>query len=813
MGLSKHIPSMYQRRLLLIMGGMGLLALAPAAQLTRLTLAKGPALRAQAERHLISQTWLDNVRGEIRDRKGRVLAADRPSMDIAVDYPMITGEWADAEAARKARRLSQGKWSSMSLEQRDEAIKKVVHEFDARLDRMWDTIARTGGVTREDIENRKAEIRDEVQLLATQVTERQRQERERLINRGDDPSDDEPGIEVRTADVQRPIREEARSHVILSGVPDTIGFEFERLARDTIEIDGRKPEALYPGLRVLDAKRREYPLSKVDVPVDTSVFPKPLQSSATADAGGIRNVRVEGVATHLVGWMRAKLYKEDIERRPYKKPDGTLDLGHYRPGDLAGQGGFEQAAEDELRGLRGVRTVHLDTREVETTAPTRGRDIDLTIDALLQARVQALFEPDLGLTVVQPWHKVKRPDEERPKFKELPVGTPLNGAVVILDIASGDILTMVSMPSFTSEQLLEHPDTIFKDAYAASYLNRAIDKPYPPGSIVKPLILNAAVAAGKYRTDERIACTGHFYPDKPLLYRCWIYKQFHDTHSNRLGHDLDGSEAIKASCNIFFYELGRRLGPSGIHDCFTMFGVGNDAPAWNLFGRSASAQAGAGLVHEHRGGVPAPASASSSEAVLMGIGQGPVIWTPLHAADAYATIARRGLRLSPRLRIDADQLQSDLHLSPAAITQSLDGLRRSANEDGGTTYSQNYEFPDGTKVKSRIFDAPGIDIWAKSGTADAPPFIADLDFNGAHEAFDGDHSWCVFLAGISGVPKYAIAVVVDHGGSGGRVAGPVANQVVYALMAEGYLPHATQQGTADPLIDSSRAQAAVGAPR
>ena len=779
MRISKYIPSMYQRRLLLFVCGMGVIGFFPAARMAQLTLAKGDELRAEAEKRLISREWLDNVRGEIRDRKGRVLALDRPAMDIAVDYPVITGEWADAQAARKARSENRGRWTHMSPEQRDAAIKALRPEFDAQVERVWDAIAINSGVSREQLEARRGEIRDEVQLLATQITERKRQEREQLKNRDSDPGDDEQWSQVLTADVRRPVKEETESHVILRNVPDELGFKFQKLVRETFEAPGGRVKAMYPGLRVNDAKRREYPLDTVEVPVQTSLLPTPLRKGRDV------TVRVEGVATHVVGWMREKPFKEDVDRRPMIRDDGSIDLGHYRAGDGVGHAGFEAAAEDELRGLRGVRLTHLDTGDVEITAPTDGRGVTLTIDALLQARVQALFHPELGLTMVQPWHKT--PQKEPPKFQELPVGTVLNGAVVVIDVESGDILAMVTTPSFSHEQLRHDPASIATDAYSSAYQNRAIDRAYPPGSIVKPLMLTAAVTQGVFGVDDRVNCIGHFYPDKPLLYRCWIYKQRNTTHNDQLGHAPDGSDAIKVSCNIFFFEMGRRLGPSGIQDWYEKFGVGENAEAWNLFGLPGG-PAKTGLLHELRGKLGGSAAMTGPEAVLMGIGQGPIVWTPLHAADAYATLARGGVKLTPRLRADAPQSRTDLKLNPRSLAKALDGLRRSANEESGTTYQMVFEGGDGTKFKERVFNVPGVSVWAKSGTADAPPFVADLNFDQNAETFDGDHAWCVALAGVGTTPKYAIAVVIDHGGSGGRVAGPVANQVINALVSEGYLP-------------------------
>lgn len=792
MRLSKYIPSMYQRRLLLIVGGLIVLAAFPALQMARLTLVSGDILRAAAEKHLISEQWLPSVRGEIRDRKGRVLAMDRPSLDIAIDYPVITGEWADAMAARSARAAAQGRWAQLSPRQRDDLVAQHLPPFEAHLDRMWALIARTADLPREHIDQRAADIRREVEVLATIVTERQRQQRERELNRtGDDPADAAASTAspadagdlatVATADVRRPIREESARHVLLKNVPDTVGFEFERLLRQTVTVQGStRPVPVLPGLAVIDNTRRDYPLETVDVPIDRSVLPGPLRQD------GVHTVRVEGVATHLIGWMRSRIFKEDADRRPLKRADGSVDFGHYRAGDQIGQGGFEQAAEDDLRGLRGVRRTHLDTGKVETTAPVAGRPVDLTIDALLQARIQALFDPGLGLTVVQPWHKVRQADTlQHPS--ELPTGQALNGAVVVLDIATGDVLALVSAPSFTRTGLADTPEEIFTDRFALAYLNRAIDKPYPPGSIVKPIVYADAVTRGVFSVDGRVACHGHFYPEQPTKFRCWIFKQFNDTHSNQLGHDVDASDAVKVSCNIFFFELGRRLGPGGMHGFYTSLGVGADAPRWNLFALPPGAE-GSGLLHEQRGSVPRTDKATSAEAVLMGIGQGPVTWTPLHAAGAMATLARGGVALSPRIRAGAPQTRADLNYTPAAVAKALDGLRRSAEEERGTTHSVTYDLPDDSRRREQIFDVPGVDVWAKSGTADAPPFIADLARDGQDDTFDGDHAWCVLLAGVNGRPMYSVAVVVDYGGSGGRVAGPLANQVLRTLAAEGYLP-------------------------
>jgi penicillin-binding protein 2 len=802
---------MFQRRLLFLALAMGAGMAFPVIQMSRLTLAKGDDLRAEAEKRLVSESYLETSRGRILDCKGRELARDKPSLDIAVDYSVITGRWADVRAARVAKKASEASghaWVTLSPEEREAAIKAARVPFDLHMQEMWNLFASTAGITVEQVEQRKQEIKEQVQYLATVVTENERRKEEaRLRATGSEAA-------VPTSAIKVSIQEQKQAHVMLRGVTDTIGLEFERI-KDLTDDDENSPLVqsntskdgkavpLFPGLRVVDSSRREYPLDVMEVEVDTSVFPPPLR-------GGIQKIRVPGVAMHEIGRMRGRLYKEDLDRRPRMDPStGTVDRGHYRPGDSVGHGGAEQAREEDLRGLRGMKIKHLDTGKEEEIPRLRGRDVNLTIDAALEARIQALFDPSLGLTVVQPWHRTKTVEEEvahgmrSSEAKPLPVGTPLNGAVVVIEVKTGNIVSMVSMPSYTHDQIETMPETIANDTYNQAFLNRAIGKAYPPGSIVKPLVLCEAMERGKYSPGEQIACTGHFYTDKPLLYRCWIYKQFQTTHSARLQRDLDGADAIRCSCNIFFFKMGDRLGPEGIHRVFSEFGVGADSLSgggFNIFQLPAlpkapkdrvAEQRRRGLLSEAAGEVKNPAKATPQEALLMAIGQGPLTWTPLHAANAYATLARRGEFITPRLFEDAQQERRDLKIPERAIKLALKGLHGSANEEYGTTHTILYALANGTNKQENVFTAPGIDVWAKSGTADTSPFRAELSQqDGRDELYDSDHSWCVCLVGDGsegGAPKFAIACVLDYGGSGGRVAGPLANQVVYALKAEGYL--------------------------
>jgi cell division protein FtsI/penicillin-binding protein 2 len=850
------VPSMFHRRLLLLLV-LIVLALTPLSlRLTSLTLGKGLGLREDAERRLVRRAWTPTVRGSILDRRGRVLAQDRPSYDVAVDYSVITGDWVQRQAYLAARHAAGARWGDMSAAQHEDSVARYRPAFVMHLDRGWDELARRLNITREDLDKRRDQVIAEIAskqehntlvLLKSELAHQIGLEREEIDEiwkgaGGDTPgggdsaerfdllaqrvvtASGEKGRKLDAASLKsivkharQPIAEVKLPQVLMARVSDTVGFACRVLADQQVEVlvddeSGRGPGGkelptgggsgdgsllsaasqfslsadVMPGLLVMDGGDRDYPVETVSVPVDMSTLPSPLRRD------GLRNIVVEGLAAHVLGRIRDQVHKEDPQRREEflradretwqaamgeslsndSRYDPLKDRGGYRDGDRVGDTGVEASQESVLRGLRGVQTSRLDTGDRVFMQAVRGKDVTLTLDIMLQARVQAAMSPTLGLAVVQEW--------QRSATQLLPVGAPaigqpLNGAAVVLDIDSGDILAMVSMPSYTREQARQAPETVYQDPMNVPFLNRAIAKPYPPGSIVKPLILNGAVQRGNFTLDQRIACTGYLFPNQPNMYRCWIYKQHNGmTHSSRYGHDLSGSDAIMASCNIFFFTMGKRLGPEGIIGTYREFGVGD---RFNL-----------GVGQEFAGTLGKSSEGSGvgqSDAIQMGIGQGPVSWTPLHAAAAYATLARGGIKIMPRLIVGQPRPEPvDLNLNPAAVAEALDGLNRAVNDHEGTGNHltiDDHEEP--------IFNAPGVKIWGKTGTAAASPLMGDPDGEGprGREILEaGDHSWFVILVG-NDRPRYVISVVTDFGGSGGKVSGPIANQIIYALMAEGYL--------------------------
>ncbi|MFT3684314.1 MAG: penicillin-binding transpeptidase domain-containing protein [Phycisphaerales bacterium] len=823
--------AMFHRRLLLVGVLVAAGSLVPLVRVAQLTLVKGEQLSQQAESRLSETRLIETTRGRILDRKGRVLAQDRPGFDVQVDYSLISGQWAFLQAAREAKKTTP-KWNELSPPEREAAVQALVPQYQERLRRSWDALSKYTGVDRDELEDRRQAIVKRVSVMAAELTEANRKIAEaEALERGRELSDV-------SAEAERPIREQTVPHVLVRGLDDAVAFRFPT---GTLA----ETEGLLPGMRMVDGATREYPLETIPVVIDRTGFPGPLKNATPLQVDSV------GVATAVVGWMRTGLYKEDLDRLSplVVRQDGNkvLNLSGYVDTDSIGARGVESQAESDLRGVRGLEVEQLDTGKLEKTERQPGRDVTLTVDAVLQAQIQALMSPQAGLTTVQMFHN---------NHALLP-GTRLPAAVVVIDVPTGDVLAAVSTPVFTRQQLREDSESIISydadkawlererrkaeqndqpepsAASALPFLNRVFARRYAPGSIVKPLVLNFASVEGVYNpsagpTGERIACTGHLFPNSPNLMRCWIYKQApHSTHTIQLGHDLDATEGIMVSCNIFFYTLGERLGAENLAKWYGRLGVGTDvgtvspdlgigaqdrgsvlqgafdtpppSPAQQPEGLSPDDQEEVGdQTAAALGAPPAPTQTpakvsppakkprfSPADCALLGIGQGYLAWTPLHAADAYATLARGGVRLTPRIRSDAGapaQKRIDLGFKPEAVSLALHGLERAVNEERGTGHHISFINGAGETIRENTFNLPGVHVWGKSGTADSGVK------SGSDPNASLDHSWFVVLvAPEGGAPKYAIAVMVENGGSGGRVAGPLCNQVLWQLKAEGYL--------------------------
>lgn len=731
---------MFHRRLLLLMVLMLVGGAVLSFQLARLAILEGAVHQKNAERVLRRSTVIPTVRGTIYDRKGRPLAVDEPCADIAVDYQVITGEWVVTQARRRAYREYRGDWHSYSFDQRWARIEEFKPEYQQQVDQLWQAIMLQCDLSQKELDDRIRTIVQRVQAIRADVWERKSLS-----------SQFEGDQDVRLGEVVVTVAEEKQSHTIVPAVSDEVAFFFRKAADDL------------PGVTVIESKRRMYPFESAVVDLDRMSLPSPLKHRDPM------TMTVEGVAVHLLGQMR-DVWAEDVQQRPYRLADG-VDRGGYLPGDRVGVRGVEQTREDVLRGIRGRLVRQVDTGEESMETPVSGQDVTLTIDIALQARIQALMDPEFGLLQVQPWHSNN--DSE--------LGTPLTGSAVVMDARNGELLALVTTPSFSREQLRKDARTIVED-FDQPMANRPIGAIYPPGSTIKPIIYAIAASKGVIQTHEVITCNGHYHPDRPNQLRCWGWRpnlgMFHRHGPQR------PSEAIANSCNIYFYACGQKLGPQRLIPALHEWGFGQSFDI--------------GLPDEVAGIMPrleghnAPGRAPTTDnAILMGIGQGPIAISPLQITTAHAALARGGRFLPPTL-IRSDQRTPsyrDLGVSSAIIQEALTGMYDSANATNGTSSHLRL---DG--AREPIINLSGVEIRAKTGTAQAPVIWDDINKNGRIDEGErvirrGNHGWYVahVVPAGSTEARYIVTVTVEYGGSGGRVAGPVANQILHALHQEGYL--------------------------
>ncbi|MFW6337093.1 MAG: penicillin-binding transpeptidase domain-containing protein, partial [Phycisphaeraceae bacterium] len=740
---------MFHRRLLLVSAMVALALLTLGVQAARLTTGPDAAERRQlAEDVLKLHEVIETRRGRILDRKGRVLAHDQPGYEVAVDYRVISGQWADEKARGTARDAAGERWHEMSAEARDALVARHREPFEDQVDRLWSDLAGMGRVNREELDQRLNRIRRSVAGLSSHLYELWRLRRMQELKE-----------DVTVDEVARPIAEQRLAHAVLRDVGEDTRLlihSFRQSAADDPSL------AAWREVEVRKPSQRRYPLETMVIELDRSTLPGPLASDEPIE------VEVRGVALHVLGQMRDVWQQDFVGEHARPRFDAQHNLSGYRPGDRIGSWGIEASMEPALRGRRGLRVEHLDTKEQDVLSPVTGNNVRLTLDARLQARVRAVLSPEVGLMVSQPWHG---------KHGENHRGEPLTGAAVVLDVQNGEVLASVSVPGFSLQQLREEPETIFRDAERTPFLNRAVARPYNPGSTVKPLLFAAAVTEGVQGLHQHVICRGHLQEGHPNRYRCWIFKKYLAQHG-----PLEGPEAIARSCNIFFYTLGQKMGGSRLVEWYRNFGLGQTPQCL--------------LPEALPGTLPDPGNMHHTDDIFMGIGQGPMDWTVLQAAAAYATLARGGVHLDPTYVIDADRPSPRqprrLDLRGDAIEAALLGLEWSANDGsmGTTHHLSNLEGrPD-------IFNIEDATILAKSGTAD-PGKRRWIDRNVNNEVDEGeivpvpdgaDHAWTIALIrpDATGQARYAVAVVVEYAGSGGAVAGPIVNQIAHALKAEGY---------------------------
>ncbi len=454
---------------------------------------------------------------------------------------------------------------------------------------------------------------------------------------------------------------------------------------------------------------------------------------------------------HAIGYVGA-LSTSDLER---------LDAARYAGTSHTGKTGVESSFESVLHGNAGYR--HLITNARGRQVPSDSSELldTLPVDQTPGPGSNVYLSLDLDVQLTAAGALEGR-----------------RGAVVAIDPWTGEILALVSAPSFDPNlfavgmttaqygELQNNPDR--------PLFNRAVRGAYPPGSTIKPMLALAALETGATNLTRKSFCVGYFMlPNSTHRYRDWKPE----------GHGaVDLHDAISQSCDVYFYEISQEIGIDNMHDYLGRFGLGSET--------------GIDIGGEHAGLVPSRAwkrAAFSNrddqrwyhgETVIASIGQGYMLATPLQLATAAAAVATRGARYRPRL--------------VAAVEDALTGERTMIRPERLADVEISNEFywdnvigamhdvmqgPRGT-ARAVGTGAP-YEMAGKSGTAQVISIAQDEEYDEEElEERQRDHALFIAFAPLDN-PRIAVAVIVENGSSGSGVAAPVAKAVIDEYLGYG----------------------------
>jgi penicillin-binding protein 2 len=467
-------------------------------------------------------------------------------------------------------------------------------------------------------------------------------------------------------------------------------------------------------------------------------------------------IRAELIRTYPLGAQLA--HALGYVGRINEKELANIDAGNYAGTNFIGKGGLEKAREDVLHGKVGYQQVEVNAggrilRTLESTPPTPGQDLLLYLDLKAQ---QAAIEALGGR----------------------------RGAVVAIDPRSGGVLTLVSQPSFDPnlfvegigqedyKTLLNSPDKPLYD--------RAARGQYPPGSTVKPFFGLGGLTDGVVTPKKTVFCPGSFsLPGQSHRFRCW----------RRGGHGTVNLEsAIVESCDVYFYSLANQMGIDRMHDFMSLFGFGS--------------RTGIDISGELPGLFPSKAWAERvrkhpwypGETLIVGIGQGAFLATPLQLATATAAMANRGRLIQPRLARASRLPGATTETAFPIVSRQIDAGASSNWDEVIKGMSQVVESARGTAHRIR---SPDYRIAGKTGTAQVFTIGQKESYNAAKVSERmRDHALFVAFAPVED-PRIAVAVLVENGGHGGSDAAPVARKVIDAYLGGSQLKSAEESADGD----------------
>lgn len=425
---------------------------------------------------------------------------------------------------------------------------------------------------------------------------------------------------------------------------------------------------------------------------------------------------------HVIGYV-SEISPGELKNKLYK---------NYSPGDYIGKYGIERAYESDLRGIDGEKRVEVDAvgREVRTLDiidPIPGNDLHLNLDLDLQLAADKALENK-------------------------------KGAVVALDPRTGGVIVLVSRPGFDPNKFASGISKADWQKIALDkahpLLDRAIQSAYPPGSTYKVLMALHALELGLINEHTTFTCTGGM-PFGSRTFKCWKHAGHGTVNLHR---------AIVESCDVFFYNLGLKLGIDRIHEISDVVGLGHAT--------------GIDLPNEQKGLVPSTEWKRrrfnqpwyEGETLSVVIGQGAVWLTPIQLAQLSAFIANNGKDFKPQIvdRIVSPEgkilktfepaVKGEMKFKEKNLRLVQDGMRDVVNQPNGTAYG------------SRL---PNVLMSGKTGTAQA----------GSEKTGLPDHAWFIAYAPAKDA-TIAMSILVESGGHGSSAAAPVAKIITGTLFSE-----------------------------
>lgn len=487
-----------------------------------------------------------------------------------------------------------------------------------------------------------------------------------------------------------------------------------------------KPDIGRDMLAVLEAKRFDLPGTVLDV--------------------HLRRLYVQNRScAHTLGYV-GEINGDELKSDKYEG---------YKRGDLIGKSGIEKSFEPYLRGERGGRQIEVNVagqlvRVLNTVDAVPGNNVYLTIDEDLQKRAEDL----LGNA---------------------------SGSVVAMDPNTGQVLVMASSPSYDPNMFVdgfsyEQWEAFVKDPNHPLQ-NKSIQAEYPPASTYKIVTSMAGLEEGAIDERTTLVCSGAYrYGERD--YRCW----------RRGGHgSISVVRAIAESCDVFFYQVGLRLGVDRLASYAKGAGLG--APTGIQIDQESGGLIPTAAWKKRRFGVPW----QGGETLSISIGQGYNLVTPLQLAGMISSVANGGTRYRPLIvrkivsaageTVQEFQPESRGHLPVGP--KNLDIIRKGL-----------WEVVNGKSGTARAAHLEGIDVCGKTGTAQVFSRKTESENESRRARQLKSHAWFVAYAPAVN-PKIAVAVLIEHGEHGGSAAAPIAREVIRAYLTGNTAPAPVEKEVSD----------------